>query len=220
MAVDQDRQAESDMRLRQQPPQRVVVGPVDALDPREPLLDRQRALVDVGGVADDARDGAEPAGDAKRTHIGVGRQPAVRTSSGRARRARGSRPDRRADRRRSSAARRARRRARTAGRPGDPRSGGSRCLSRQVAAKEIGRIIAPAMRGVEDEGDGLLVRQRGSRRRAASACPPRPAGLSLVPHHITFSRHSPHICRAGAPLSTGASGLRGVAGMPRLPDIY
>ena len=52
---DQDRRAELLVHLRQQPPQRAVIGLVEAFDSLERVLDRQPVGIDFLAVADHAR---------------------------------------------------------------------------------------------------------------------------------------------------------------------
>ena len=75
MAVDQDRRAEIAVNAREQAPQRPVIGLVQPLDAPDRVVDRDALAVDFLGIADDARDGAEPARHPHRTGIGEGGQP-------------------------------------------------------------------------------------------------------------------------------------------------
>ena len=77
VAIDQHRRAEIAVDPGEQPPQRAVIGLVEALDAAERVVDRDALVVDFLGVADHARDGAEAAGDPHRAGIGEGRQAAV-----------------------------------------------------------------------------------------------------------------------------------------------
>ena len=75
MAVHQDHRAERLMRLVDQPPQRAVIRLVQRLDAAERIVDAEALAIDFLAVADHARNGAEPAGDAHRPCIGEARQP-------------------------------------------------------------------------------------------------------------------------------------------------
>ena len=75
MAIHQDHGAERLMRLVDQPAQRAVIGLVQRLDPRQPVIDRKPLAIDFLAVADHARDGAETAGHPHRAGIGEARQP-------------------------------------------------------------------------------------------------------------------------------------------------
>ena len=77
MAVDQHGGAEIAVHPGEQPPQRAVIGLVQALDPPQRLVDRNPLVVDFLRVADHARDRAEPAGHPHRSRIGERRQAAV-----------------------------------------------------------------------------------------------------------------------------------------------
>ena len=77
MAVDQHGRAEIAVHAGEQPPQRAVIGLVEALDPAQRVVDRNALVVDFLRVADHARDRAEPAGDPHRAGVGERRQPAV-----------------------------------------------------------------------------------------------------------------------------------------------
>ena len=76
MAVHQDHGAERLMRLVDQPPQRAVIRLVQHLDAAERIVDAEALAIDLLAVADHARNGAEPAGDAHRAGIGEAGQPA------------------------------------------------------------------------------------------------------------------------------------------------
>ena len=77
MAIDQHGIAEALPRPLEQRLEPGMIGPVDRLDPVERLGDGQRMRVDLDIFRDDAGDGAEPAGNAHRADIGIGRQFAV-----------------------------------------------------------------------------------------------------------------------------------------------
>ena len=77
MAVDQHGGAEILVHPRKQPPQRAVVGLVQALDALERVVDRDAPVVDFLGVADDARDRAQAASDPHGAGIGERGQPAL-----------------------------------------------------------------------------------------------------------------------------------------------
>ena len=76
MAIDQHGGAEVPVQAGKQPPQRPVVGLVEALDAPQRIVDRNALVVDFLGVADHPRHRAEATGDPHRAGIGEGRQPA------------------------------------------------------------------------------------------------------------------------------------------------
>jgi len=77
MAVDQHGNAEGALRIDDQPAQRSMIRFVIALDPRQRFLHRQPLVINLAGVANDARDGAEPAGNTQRARVGEGREPPI-----------------------------------------------------------------------------------------------------------------------------------------------
>ncbi len=77
MAIDQDGGAEFTVQPHEQAAQRAVIGLIEPVDPAHRFGDRNALIVDFLGVADDARHGAEPAGDPHRAGIGERRQAAV-----------------------------------------------------------------------------------------------------------------------------------------------
>ncbi len=77
MAVDQHGGAEIAVQPGKKPPQRPVIGLVEAFDAGERVIDRNAAVVDFLGVANHPGHRAEAAGDPHRTGIGEGRQAAV-----------------------------------------------------------------------------------------------------------------------------------------------
>ena len=77
MAIEQHRRAKGPDSAFNEPAQSLMVRLVELIDARHRLADRQQPLVDLLRFADDPRDRAEAAGDAQRTGVGVGRQPAL-----------------------------------------------------------------------------------------------------------------------------------------------
>src|SRR6195952_4730655 len=75
MAVHQDYRPERLMRLVDQPPQRTVIRLVQRLDAAQRVVDAEALAIDLLAVADDARNGAEPAGDPHRPCVGEAREP-------------------------------------------------------------------------------------------------------------------------------------------------
>src|SRR5947208_10818287 len=75
MAIHHHHRSERLVRLVDQPPQRAVIGFVERLDPRQPVVDRKALAVDLLAVADHARNGAETAGYPHRSRVGEARQP-------------------------------------------------------------------------------------------------------------------------------------------------
>ena len=77
MAIDQDGGAEIALQPHEQPPQRAVIGLIQAVDPPQRFADGNALIVDFLCVADHARHRAEPARYPHRAGIGERRQPAV-----------------------------------------------------------------------------------------------------------------------------------------------
>ncbi len=77
MAVDQNTEAEFDMCAGNQPAKRRMVRLVNRIDAPERILDRYAAGVDFHIFRNDARNGAEAAGNPQRIDIGIRRQHAV-----------------------------------------------------------------------------------------------------------------------------------------------
>ena len=65
MTIDQHRQPEMRLRASDQRAQRGMVGVVQPVDSRDRPRGGDRSLVDGLGLADDARNGAQTAGDAQ-----------------------------------------------------------------------------------------------------------------------------------------------------------
>ena len=80
MAIDQNGDAEALAGRLQQLGQGRVERPVQPLDALEGGADRQPLAIDLLGIGDDARDGAEPADHARRLRVGELRQRPVNSS--------------------------------------------------------------------------------------------------------------------------------------------
>ena len=77
VAIDQDGGAEVAVHPRHQAAQGPVIGLVEALDAAQRVVHRNTLMVDFLGIADHARDRAEPARHPHRARIGERRQPPV-----------------------------------------------------------------------------------------------------------------------------------------------
>ena len=77
MAVHEDGNPKTAMRIRDQTSQRVVEGMIEALDAQHRNVDRQALRINVFAVGDQSRDGAEATGHAGRLRVGTVRQGAT-----------------------------------------------------------------------------------------------------------------------------------------------
>ena len=77
MTIEQHRHAENALGAFDETAQGLVVGLVQSRDAGHRFVNRDRPFVNFLSVPDDARDGAEPAGDAQRTAIDEIRQASL-----------------------------------------------------------------------------------------------------------------------------------------------